>query len=129
MIQKRWFVKSIIGIVFLFSVWVIIISSQQIKRNYHIEEEVAKLQSEADKIRIENETLAEKIAYFSSDNFREQEAKQKLGLKKADENVVVIVPRPELEKNKESISHTQEDGISKTGDLIPDYKKWWRLFF
>ncbi|NCQ06352.1 MAG: septum formation initiator family protein [Candidatus Moranbacteria bacterium] len=129
MMKNGWWVKIIIGIVFLFSVWVILVSSQQIKRNYRIEEEVAKLQSEAETIRHENETLAEKITYFSSDNFREQEAKQKLGLRKSGENVVVIVPRPESAKTDNSELETHTSDVNGNEDNTPHYKKWWRLFF
>lgn len=120
--------KVIIGTVLIFSIWVIFISSKQIERNYRIEREVEKLQSEADKIRHENETLSEKIAYFSSDDFREQEAKKKLGLKKAEENVVVIVPRPESLIHDE-ISTEKSSYQGMVGDPLPNYKKWWRLFF
>lgn len=110
--------------------WVTFVSSKQIKRNRRIQEEITTLETEAAKIRGENETLSEKIGYFSSSDFREQEAKKKLGLKKTEETLAVIKPapayQPEGDTQKE-ISH----GISESaeGTDIPNYKKWWKIFF
>lgn len=107
--------------------WVLSVSSKQIERNRRIQDEVSALEIEAAKIRRENETLSEKISYFSSDNFREQEAKKKLGLKKTAETVVVIKPRPALGTERETAQSRQEEpGESED---IPNYKQWWNLFF
>ena len=78
----------------LASGWGLYVSSKHIERGQRIQAEVALLENEAAKIRRENETLSEKIDYYSSDNFREQETKKKLDLKKAHETYVVIKPRP-----------------------------------
>src|SRR5688572_16056243 len=72
--------------------WAGYVSWQEMKRHQKIEAEVRVLQAEAEKIRHENETFSERIGYFSSDAFREQEAKKQLGLKKANERVVIIKP-------------------------------------
>lgn len=110
--------------------WAVFVSSKQIERNHRIQAEVSALVTEAAKIRRENETLAEKINYYASSDFREQEAKRKLGLKKAEETVVVIKPAPEQGKEESS----QTDGMKETAqsdrrDDEANYKKWWRLFF
>lgn len=63
---------------------------KEMERSKRIEDEVAKLRSEADRIRGENRTLTEKISYFSTPEFEEREAKEKLGMKKNDEEVVSI---------------------------------------
>lgn len=127
MTKKKWWVKIVIGVVVLLSGWVLYISSKQIERNRRIEEEVSTLQSEAIKIRHENETLSDKISYFSSDDFREQEAKKKLGLKKAEETVVVIKPRPDYEEGGNDVSGKSQSVVDDN-DTTPNYKKWWRLF-
>jgi len=107
--------------------WVIYVSSKQVSRNQRIESEVSMLQHEAEKIRRENETLSEKISYFASDNFREQEAKKKLGLQKVNEEVVVIKSRPETEALSEP--ETPKPSVSEVGKSAPNYQKWWKLFF
>lgn len=129
MTKKKWWIKIVIGMVVVLSGWVLYISSKQIERNRRIEEEVSALESEASKIRNENETLSEKISYFSSDDFREQEAKKKLGLKKAEETVVIIKSRPEYEKEGAILQDKNQSVTENNNENIANYKKWWKLFF
>lgn len=125
--QKYWIRVGIVGLVLLVS-WVIYVSSKQIARNGRIENEVSMLQNEADKIRRENETLGEKIAYFSSADFREQEAKEKLGMKKEHEEVVVIKEHPQSEVLNES-GGERPMVTDVFDDTTPNYRKWWQVFF
>ncbi len=108
--------------------WVLFVSSKQIERNRRIQAEVSSLENEAAKIRRENETLSEKIQYFSSDAFREQEAKSKLGLKKTDETMVVIKTRPGFVTEAEDAAKPQ-GAQTERAEPMPNYKKWWRIFF
>ncbi|MDD2766495.1 MAG: septum formation initiator family protein [Candidatus Moranbacteria bacterium] len=124
MAQKKWWFTGTVIIISLLIVWVLVLSSRQLKRSERIEKEVAILEVEAGKIRHENETLAEKIQYFSSNDFREQEAKKKLGLKKEKENVVIINPRSGSERQE----NKPEERVERE-DNTPNYKKWWNLFF
>lgn len=125
--QKYLLRAGIVGIVALVS-WVAYISSKQIARNERIENEVGMLQSEADRIKRENETLSEKINYFSTADFREQEAKEKLGMKKESEEAVLIKSRP-VQKQVEAVRELQTGEVSVTEVRIPNYRKWWNLFF
>lgn len=128
MIQKYWIRAGIVGIVVLIS-WVVYVSSKQLARNERIEHEVTLLQNEAEKIRRENETLGEKIQYFSTADFREQEAKEKLGLKKEYEEVVIIKERPEQDKKMtQKMERSDITEVSSEG-VVPNYRKWWVLFF
>lgn len=125
--QKYFLRAGIVAIIALVS-WIAHISSKQIARNERIENEVAVLQSEADRIRRENETLSEKIGYFSTADFREQEAKEKLGMKKEREEVVLIKSRPEQKKEvaqSEALPSTQETDQYN----VSNYRKWWNLFW
>lgn len=123
--RNRWF-RGMVVIVLVLIAWVFFISSKQLKRSERIEKEVALLETEAERIRHENETLSEKIQYFSSDDFREQEAKKKLGLKKEKERVVVINPKMGSEQRV-----TKNEEMRETDDDldVPNYEKWWKLFF
>lgn len=127
--RKLWVGGAVVIAILLVS-WVAFVSLKQIERNHRIQAEVSALETEAAKIRRENETLAEKINYYASSDFREQEAKRKLGLKKAEETVVVIKPAPEQGKEESS----QTDGMKEASQSDrqneeANYKKWWRLFF
>ena len=86
------------------------------------------LRAEAEKIDRENQGLSEKIAYFSSPNFQEQEAKQKLGYRRQDEEVVLV--RPEMmAAETEILDHEARKGEQSVNDLVPNYQKWLRLFY
>lgn len=128
--KRTWWVRAIAAVLLALGGWVLYISSKQVERNRHIQEEVSALSAEAAKIRRENETLSEKIGYFSSDDFREQEAKKKLGMKKAEETVVVIKPKPDYEKTEASSAEGPRvlSGSDERRN-IPNYKKWWDIFF
>lgn len=126
--QRKYLIRAVIVLISVLILWVLYVSSKQIERNRRINEEVSSLQAEADKIRRENETLSEKISYFSSTDFREREAKEKLGMQKTDESVVVIKPIPAFEG--ETTEKGRSDASAKEKEMtIPNYMKWWQLFF
>lgn len=104
-------------------------SWQEHKRNAHIQAEIALLESEATKIRRENETLAQKIEYFASPDFQEQEAKKKLGLRRQEESVVILHEVPVLPQGNDVRNEKEFMESQSFSDLTPNYKKWWRLFF
>lgn len=126
--RKFWIWSGVAGMVVL-SGWVLYVSSKQIDRNQRIEQEVALLQVEADKIRHENETLTEKIQYFSSQDFREQEAKKKLGLKKTEEIAVIIKSSPSHETESVSASEQDTQQPATPARTFSQPKKWWGIFF
>ena len=118
-----------IGIVCVIAVisFSVYVSSKQLARNQRIESEVDVLRREADKIRRENETLAEKVQYFASNDFREQEAKEKLGMKKVGEEVVVIKAHPG--SGGETVVDTIPKPPFDPDRNRPNYRKWWDIFF
>ncbi len=101
---------------------------REYERGERIQREVDLLRAEAEKIDRENQGLSEKIAYFSSPNFQEQEAKQKLGYRRQDEEVVLV--RPEMmAAETEILDHEARKGEQSVNDLVPNYQKWLRLFY
>ena len=67
-----------------------------------------------------NTQLKDTLSYLESNNFVEREARDKLGLSKTGETVVII-PQEVLAKQ-----------VSSPKDLsteIPNWQRWWRLFF
>lgn len=130
MAKRRWWLRVVVVAVLSLIGWVLYVSSKQIERNRRIQEEIGTLETEAAKISRENETLSERISYFASDDFREQEAKKKLGLKKTEETVVEVKPARRYENGGETSggelqisSKNSEDGSAA------NYKKWWKVFF
>jgi cell division protein FtsB len=124
MTRRYWLRAGLVGIAVLIA-WAVYVSSKQLTRNERIESEVEALRVEADKIRRENETLHEKIGYFSTPDFQEQEAKEKLGMKKEHEEVAVIKERPEAVMIP-SIPERQPAHLTAE---TPHYRQWFELFF
>ncbi len=97
-------------------------------RNAKIQGEIDALQAEADKIRRENKTLAERIEYFASPDFQEQEAKKKLGLRRQEESVIAIREDPSLTMNP-VLTEASSMEEKQEMNYLPNYKKWWQQFF
>jgi cell division protein FtsL len=124
--------KSFFTFLFIFASFVAIgfVLFYALKENYRnreIQNEIDSLKNEADRIKAENNNLAEKNQYFSTPEFQEKIAKEKLDLQKPDENVVIVKPSP----SSAILSESNQNAISGQTDPqnVPNYKKWWDSFF
>lgn len=118
--------RFVVAAVVVLAVWVGVASYRSLQRTRAIDAEIAKLETTAKDIERENSTLREKIRYFSSPSFQEREAKEKLGLKKAGEQVVIIKTLPDPDDGQSMIP-TIDTGRSAEF-RSPNYYKWWKLF-
>ncbi len=107
--------------------WAGFVSWGQLERHKRITDEVSALERQAKDIALENQTLEERITYFSTREFREQEARQKLGLKKPEETVVAIKEEGEQE-NSNTDDHSSNQ-LMQAKEEKPNFQKWWALFF
>lgn len=82
-------------------------------------EKVQEAENRLEQLKEENKKLQEQREYTKSDEFREKEIRDKLGLAKEGEAVVVL-PKDDSRESKEN---------SKKPSGVPNYKKWWNLFF
>ncbi len=98
-------------------------SWKEMERSKRIEAEVDSLRQEADRIRGENRTVEEKIAFFSTDSFEERAAKEKLGMKKKDEQAVMLDTGTMA---GQELSVWEEAGpvSPKVSSDMPNYRKW-----
>lgn len=104
-------------------------SYREHERNAKIQGEIDALRAEADKIRRENETLVERIQYFASPDFQEQEAKKKLGMRRQEETVMSIREDPSVHTSLlPPISRAEGDDTLPL-DTRANYQKWWSRFF
>lgn len=108
------------------AVYVVYVAGKEAYRGRKIEREIDVLRQEAEKIKMENESLQEKISYYDTDEFREKIAKEKLNLKKEDEMVVEI--RPTARIQKEDVVENIESPVAVPIEL-KNYQKWWNQFF
>lgn len=92
-------------------------------QNYEINQKIANLKIEIEKIKKQSKHLENLIVYYGSNIYREVEARRKLGLKKPGET---IVPLPNLDKKEE---RKIDDKNSEASNKIvePNYVKWWKL--
>lgn len=120
------FLRLVLLALLILSGWLYLLSRKEHARDTTIGAEIDRLEAESEKMRQENLSLKERIAYFSSDAFQEREAKEKLDYKKQDERVVAVRPSRETV----SIPTLLSSGESRyNGEDMPNHRKWWRLFW
>ena len=99
----------------------VILAVNSAKRIHSFSQTSQKVQEADDRLkelRKENEALKNELKYKESNEFAEKEIRDKLGLVKEGE-AIVVVPH-------ESGSQPQE---SSGQDTKPNWQKWYRLFF
>lgn len=104
-------------------------SWQEHVRNAKIQAEIDALRAEAEKIRRDNETLTQRIEYFASPDFQEQEAKKKLGLRRQEETVVSLHEQAVLPSSNAQTLASDESYPEPPEDARPNYQKWWQFLF
>lgn len=102
---------------------------EKYQRNKHIESEIAELQKKAEELSQKNGLLSDQIQYFRTQNFKDKEVKEKLNMKKPNEEVVIVTPSPAKNNppSEESVA-----GSETQINLAPEQsnpKKWWNHFF
>lgn len=103
-------------------------AGRQTLKKKEIKKEIETLREEAEKIEKDNSNLEDKIAYLESRDYQEKEARDKLGLQKTEENLVVIkqnLSKKEEEEEELFENQVQEKEVEKTFNP----KKWWDYFF
>lgn len=111
----------VLGLLVLFFIFYKL--SRQVYRQKEINQEIASLQKEIDRLNQDNNQLRELGEYFQTDHFKEKEAREKLGLIKEGEQLIEIKEKevPMQEKEKEE---KPEIEINQ-----PNYYYWWHYFF
>jgi cell division protein FtsB len=94
--------------------------SQRIRIWYQVKKEVAEMKTNIERLNKEKSNLEDKKNYYQTEEFIRREAREKLGLTKNNELVLVLPELPEL------------PGQQKGKVISPDspvWKQWWDLFF
>lgn len=92
---------------------------KSIVRRVEIEHEVASLQHDINQLQSKNDELQRLINYFSTPEYKEREARLRLGLQKPGENVVII-PGLEGSAGGEAAAQPVE---------LPNWRRWFNYFF
>jgi len=96
----------------LFVGYMFFIAGRMAYKNYQIEQQISDLAKEVVAIEEENQDLRASIIYYQSDNFKEREARLKLGLQKPGETVIVIPSQEPFAEEKEE-EKKKESNFSK----------------
>jgi cell division protein FtsB len=118
--------KALVLATLSLALWIGHVAAEGMERSKKIEGEVAALRSEAEKVEKDNRNLKERIDYFQTDYFQEEEAKKKLNYQNPEEKVVVV--KPGIGEEKE----TKGDPVpsrAEPEDTRPNYEKWRSQFF
>ena len=116
--SNYFFVLILLLIFFLGSVFV-----KKFDENKNIDNDLEDLKAEIESLEKNNDDLGKLIEYFNSNFFVEKEAREKLGLKKDGENVIVVKELSDYENNENVIASNNET-IYKSMPLV-----WWDYFF
>lgn len=112
------------GLVGAVVVFLILASSslKSIKRIKEGDELIVKTKVRLDKINQENQKLTEQLQMTESEEFVEKQMRNKLGLAKEGE-IIIVLPEPEIVK-KLAPTLPQDEEVK----LKPNWQKWLELF-
>ncbi|MBI2008106.1 septum formation initiator family protein [Candidatus Amesbacteria bacterium] len=110
--MKRWRGWIIIGL----GVFIAGRVGMNVWRLYKAGDKVEMARNELAEAQAEQERLKAQLEYVQSDEFVEREAREKLGLGKPGEEVVIVPTPSEIQDSRFKI----QEG--------PNWKKWWKLY-
>jgi cell division protein FtsB len=113
--------KLITLAILIIGVSLIVNLSRDILRLLRAGEQVKKAEEKLEEQEKEREELVGKKEYFQSPEFVEEEARNKLNLAREEETIVILPP------NVEEMSEWMEQEDRE--EELPNWKRWWRLFF
>ena len=98
---------------------VMILAARIMVQKRDIDRQISNLEAQTDRIQRDNEELGDLIKYFSTSDFQEKQAREKLNLKKDGEYVVVLPPDEEVEAV----------ATARNSDSRSNAKLWFDYFF
>jgi len=128
MVKKNSILKKILSskplsyLLALLLLFTFVSLGREINRQIHLRGKLANLQSQAISLEIENQKLLNELEKIQTDFFKEKAAREKMGLRKPGERMIVIVPSDNLEQEKES-------NLKYFGKKISNFRAWWYQFF
>ena len=106
----------------LFLLFTFVSLGREINRQINLRGELAHLQNQAITLETENQRLLNELEKIQTDFFKEKAAREKMGLRKPGEKMIVIVLSDNLEQEKES-------NLKYFGKKISNFKAWRDHFF
>jgi cell division protein FtsB len=94
-----------------------------ISRTRHMQQTLAEAEKSLEELRSKQATLQQDLSVIESDFYLEKEARNKLGLVKENE-IVIVLPNEEILRQ---LAHRKENS-DEYEELRPNWKKWVELF-
>lgn len=108
----------ILTVAILVSILLAINSSRRILTFRTTAQGVGDAQKQLDDLKRENEALKKELEFKKSDQFAEEEIRNKLGLAKPGEAIVMLPKGDERQTTNDERKNE-----------LPNWQKWWNLFF
>ena len=109
-------------------VWLSLVLVRAFYKKRQLDQEIGALKSEVEKMDKKGQELNQFLGYFSSQDYLEKEAKDKLNLKKEGESVV-MVQEPAAEAAKENNNSAPAGAAISAPVEENNLVKWWKFFF
>jgi len=110
---------TLVGFIILILISIPLVKN--ISKRYAINQEVMDLENEIKDLESKNRDFKSFVSYLESDQFVEEQARLKLGLKKPGEDVVVL--KEDLNASS-SIANALNENLN-----ISNPQRWWSYFF
>lgn len=121
--------RFVVFLLLLIFIWSSISLVKIIYRKHQLGKEIDNLKAELEKTQQRGQEISQLLQYFGSQDYVEQQAKEKLNLKKEGESVVMI---PEAAINQEVQSQAASLANSAVSSSLVNESnliKWWNFFF
>ncbi|MBU4142579.1 septum formation initiator family protein [Patescibacteria group bacterium] len=127
-LKKIFSSRTVLFLLLLAFVWLSLVLVRAFYKKRQLDQEIGALKSEVEKMDKKGQELNQFLGYFSSQDYLEKEAKDKLNLKKEGENVV-MVQEPAAEAAKENNNSAPAGAAISAPVEENNLVKWWKFFF
>lgn len=128
---KRIKLTDLMGklLLYLLIIYTFYMLGRSIWQNYELKQQEKAIRAAIAKVEQQNKDLNNLIAYYQSSSFREVEARQKLGLKKPGEKVVIVAQKDSV-TNYQTEQNQEQQNIATTEQptTAANWQLWWNYF-
>ncbi|MDO9231767.1 MAG: septum formation initiator family protein [bacterium] len=127
--NSSWKIGSVIFLAIIIFGFLSFSLYKEFSKKKMVENEIEALKEQAEKIKQENMSLEERIAYLGSQDYQKIQAKDKLDLQDPNENVVVITQDLDIPTQKTEESNTSNNvQHNYSQEKTSNFLKWWNYF-
>lgn len=112
--SKNFVTNVLLGI---FGLYLAVALFGTIRRNYELQQQIAKIEENNKALEQSNLELQYQIAYYQTDLYKDKAARAKLGLQAPDESVLILPKKPEA-KQAEVASKTKRSNFAQWIDFL-----------